>query len=397
MQCGHPTAGRYGNVGRVMDTSDDRAQPHSPTGSSVVAAILLDAVPEWDRIAELLAPGHQDADGFRHRVIDVPLGLDSRQGAGHSEVAHRWHLERATLPAPASFDHALAAARAESSTPDPLRSRWDLTLLDGLDGGKAALLVRAHRPAADDSESGGSVLSWARTTSEQAAETVRAATHLMTSTAMAVARALLGHTDSSGVADTTARSVPRLHVVETPLAEFRRACATAECRVESGFAAATTIAYAEYRRRVGRSGREIRATLCASREYPTISSLVEAAPTPNSTIDLMQRIDRRLPADAYDPTWRCPGVALPPGADRFGPQDVVFDRLPGSSTPLYVGGAKVERYYGFAPAGGAAVTASLLTYRDSGCLGVTVDPEIVPDRDTFDACLRWGVRAVVGG
>lgn len=80
----------------------------------------------------------------------------------------------------------------------------------------------------------------------------------------------------------------------------------------------------------------------------------------------------------------------------FGPQDVFTTTLPGSNAPLYIGGAKVERYYGFGPTHGAAFNATLMSYRTGCWIGVTVNADAVPDRDVFDACLRSGIAAVVG-
>lgn len=365
-------------------------QHRTPMAPSTVAAVLLDAVPEWDRLTEVLTTGHEPT-GLRHRVIEAPLGLDDRM-RGEAGPASDWLLRRTTLPAPASLEHTLEAFRRDPGfLPGPDEAAgacWDLTLVDGLDGGRAALLVRLLRPAGAAPSNPDSMLSWARSTSDQAAEAVRATTHMMTSLTMAVVGAFLGRSDKD-TGGSPAPRAPRLHVVDAEMSEFRPTCEKSGYRIESGFAAAVTIACAEYLRRTGRSGRPIRTTIGNLPDRPT--ELLSDHRT--SAAELMHHIDGQFPVGGYDEAAASPVPGQASGPDAT---DVWFTCLPGSSKPLSVGGATVERYFGFTPIGRAAVSASLMSYRGTGCLGVAVDPTLVPDRDTFDSCLWWGLRAVVG-
>ncbi|KSZ59798.1 hypothetical protein Z045_06440 [Rhodococcus pyridinivorans KG-16] len=367
----------------MKDTSDDLARDCSP-GSSVVAAVLLDATPDWDRVAAVLAPGNHESPSFRHRVVELPFGLDPPRRTGHPDSDPPWHLERVELPAPASFEEVLTYAR---TAPDPAglrHPRWELTLLDGLDGGQSALVIRLRHlgsvPAPGQSDS---MLSWAKSVSEQSAESFRTAAHVFTSLGTGLINALLGRT---GDREEPAPRAPRLHVLDADLTALRHACERAGCRVSSGFSAAMLLACSEYRRRHGRSIDGLRVVVPgpdggAVPMAPEDAADVQAM----DAVDLMRRIDISFPSSA--------------GAQAdiaVGPRDVVVSTLPGSHAPLYVGGAKIERYYGFGAADGAMMTASAMSYRDTCCMGLAVDPTVVPNRDSFDSCLQEGMRAVLG-
>ncbi len=74
--------------------------------------------------------------------------------------------------------------------------------------------------------------------------------------------------------------------------------------------------------------------------------------------------------------------------------DVLASNVPGIDVPIYLGGARVERYYPFGPTLGAAVNATLLSYDGRCCIGVTVDGGAVPDVGTFRSCLADGFAEV---
>jgi diacylglycerol O-acyltransferase / wax synthase len=80
--------------------------------------------------------------------------------------------------------------------------------------------------------------------------------------------------------------------------------------------------------------------------------------------------------------------------------DFVASNVPGIAAPLYLTGAKVKRFYGFGPTIGAALNVTLMRYRGTCLVGLTVDTKAVPDPDRLLDCLRRGfdeVLAVGGG
>ncbi|WP_241384619.1 wax ester/triacylglycerol synthase domain-containing protein [Rhodococcus sp. CH91] len=371
-----------------MDAPDDRARARPAYGSSVVAAVLLDATPDWDRVEAVLAPGNHESPGFRHRVVELPFGLDPPRRAVDPDSAPPWHLERVALDAPAGFDEVLAYARSAPEPSEFDHPRWELTLLDGLDGGQSALVIRLGHPgSALSAGRSDSMLSWARSVSEHGADSFRTAAHMFTSLGTNLMKALSGRTGDG--ADEQARRIPRLHVLDADLPALRRACERAGCGVPSGFTAAMILACAEYRRRHGRTHDELRVVVPGPDGGVVPVALDDAtAPGALDVVELMRRIDTSFPSS---PTGAPPEADVP-----FGPQDVVVSSFPGSHMPLYVGGAKIERYYGFGTASGAMLTASAMSYRDTCCMGLTVDPAAVADRESFDSCLQEAIFAVLG-
>ena len=80
--------------------------------------------------------------------------------------------------------------------------------------------------------------------------------------------------------------------------------------------------------------------------------------------------------------------------------DFVASNVPGIPVPLYLTGARVDRFYGFGPTIGAALNLTLMSYRGTCHVGVNIDTSAVPDPDVLMDCLRVGfdeVLAVGGG
>lgn len=140
------------------------AQPLSPADRSSLAAELG---PVNMAVGGLLI--FEDGEGLRHeRVVErvdsrlhlVPRYRQRLQGAAvglanpvwvdDDGFDLRWHVRRARLPAPGD-DAQLAelAGRELSRRLDRSRPLWELTVIDGLAGGRAALLAKMHHALVD--------------------------------------------------------------------------------------------------------------------------------------------------------------------------------------------------------------------------------------------------------
>jgi WS/DGAT/MGAT family acyltransferase len=75
--------------------------------------------------------------------------------------------------------------------------------------------------------------------------------------------------------------------------------------------------------------------------------------------------------------------------------DFVATNVPGAPVPVYIGGARVDRMYAFAPTAGAAVNVSLISHCDACCIGVVVDTAAVPDAAMLVDCLRLGFEEML--
>ena len=67
----------------------------------------------------------------------------------------------------------------------------------------------------------------------------------------------------------------------------------------------------------------------------------------------------------------------------------------GVPVPMYLAGAEVSHFYPFGPTAGSAVNVTLMSYRDTCCIGVNTDAAAIPDPDEFRACLLEGFAEVL--
>jgi diacylglycerol O-acyltransferase len=75
--------------------------------------------------------------------------------------------------------------------------------------------------------------------------------------------------------------------------------------------------------------------------------------------------------------------------------DFLASNVPGIAVPLYLTGAKVDRFYGFGPTIGAGLNVTLMSYCGTCCVGVNVDTGAVPDADVMMECLQHGFDEVL--
>ena len=76
--------------------------------------------------------------------------------------------------------------------------------------------------------------------------------------------------------------------------------------------------------------------------------------------------------------------------------DVLASNVPGPPFPLYLAGAKIDRFVAFGPPAGAALNITAFSYDGDLHLGVTTDAEGVTDRAVFLECLDAAIDDVVG-
>jgi len=104
---------------------------------------------------------------FRRRLVTVPLGLDHPYWMDDPDFDIEFHLRELALPAPGS-DGQLSeqVARLHARPLDRSRPLWELYLITGLRGGRAAIYSKIHHSAIDG-VSGGDILTAVLDTSPQ--------------------------------------------------------------------------------------------------------------------------------------------------------------------------------------------------------------------------------------
>ena len=117
--------------------------------STIVSLVLLDRTPDWDRLVDRFDLLSRTMPVFRQRVIPSPTPAPPRWTLD-TDFDLAFHLRRVTAPKPATMDTLLDMARVAAMADfDRARPLWEVTLIDGLADGGAALLCKLHHALTD--------------------------------------------------------------------------------------------------------------------------------------------------------------------------------------------------------------------------------------------------------
>ncbi|MGE5287060.1 MAG: wax ester/triacylglycerol synthase family O-acyltransferase [Micromonosporaceae bacterium] len=118
--------------------------------STVVAIIWLDCAPDWDVLAARIDRISRLMPSLRQRVVEPPLRLSPPRWTYDPHFDLNWHLRRVTAPAPHTREAVLQFARRSAMDAfDRDRPLWELTLVEGIEGGAAALILKIHHSLSD--------------------------------------------------------------------------------------------------------------------------------------------------------------------------------------------------------------------------------------------------------
>jgi WS/DGAT/MGAT family acyltransferase len=200
-------------------------------------------------------------------------------------------------------------------------------------------------------------------------------------------------------------------VLEFGLGDIRRAVHAAGATLNDGFLAGVSAGLRRYHQRHDTQVDELRVTM-------PVSIRKASDPIGGNRITLMRF---KLPVAITDPAERmsatherCEAVkaerSLPltntiAGTLNLLPRgyvggmlkhvDFLASNVPGIPVPLYLAGARVNRFYGFGPTIGAAVNLTLISYCDTCFVGINIDTGAVPDADVLLDCLQEGFHEIL--
>lgn len=118
--------------------------------STVVAVMVLDRSPDWDRMVDRLERASRLSPGFRHRVVSPPLRLATPRWVADTDFDLSWHLRRFEAPPPKDLATVVDFARKTGMAGfDRHRPLWEFTLVEGLEDGGAALVMKVHHALTD--------------------------------------------------------------------------------------------------------------------------------------------------------------------------------------------------------------------------------------------------------
>ncbi|HEX7168522.1 MAG TPA: wax ester/triacylglycerol synthase family O-acyltransferase [Acidimicrobiales bacterium] len=118
--------------------------------STFLNVTFLDASPSFDGFRQRIERAVAEIPRLRQRVAPAPARLAPPEWVDDPSFDLDFHVRHIALPAPASDRELLDLAALAFQDPfDRARPLWQFTIVDGLEGGRAALLAKMHHTITD--------------------------------------------------------------------------------------------------------------------------------------------------------------------------------------------------------------------------------------------------------
>ncbi len=436
----------------------------NPLLRSTVALVLkLDRAPDETRLRDRLELASRAFPRLRQRVVAPPVRLAPPLWSADPSFDLDFHLRRVRAGGDRSLRTVLdLAATLAMQAFDRARPLWECTVVDDLDDGGAAVLLKIHHSLTDgvggvllmqslfDTERDGGAAVAEAPPAEEAhdpglgdllwdsiSEEVRRRTEQARSwLAPAVGAALdpIGSVktvalDLASVAHLlapvdrpfsplmTGRS-PRYHFdsFRVPVAALKDVAHRAGGKLNDAFLAGVARGVGRYHERLGAPVSRLRINmpvnlrgadtaavggnrwaplrftlpvvtgepLHAIREVRAVVAGELAEPALH-LIDAIADLLDHLPARVVTQVFGAMLQSL----------DLAASNVPGVPFPLFLGGARIDAMHSFAPTGGAALNACLLSYCDQATIAVNTDPAAVLEPALLLSCLRESFAEIV--
>ncbi len=428
------------------------ADPHRRNAGMVIW--LFDVAPDWDRLVETWERATRVIPQMRRHLVDAPLG--GTYWVTDPNFDLHYHVRRMRAPEPGGLRELLdMAAPIHSAPTDPVRSPWEVILVEGLQGGRAALIQRGdhmvdgqggmqmmqvicdaertpHRkpmPAAPPPEHASAIIRADLTRRlRDAPRTGLRATQRAAGLAVATARGPRQTISGAGdLVGSLRRNISTMRapkstllegrslsvhfeIIEVALDDLRGAGKSVGGSLNDAFITAVTGGIMRYHERhaVPIDVVPVGASISVRTEGDAmmankIAGTIVVVPADADPVVRLKSIREQVRVAREDRLTRAADsvaavfTVLPVGLltfATFGP-DVNTSNLPGPREPLFIAGAEVQRMYGFAPLAGTAMILGLVSVRDVCCIGIDMDSAAVPDPDVLVECLRDAFQEVL--
>jgi len=428
--------------------------------STTAAVTLLDGPPDRALLEARLRQAAADIPRLRQRVVPLPQWVGNPVWVRDDDFDLAFHLRHVRAAGSGQLEEVFALAEiAAMAGFDRDRPLWEFCVVEGLEGGRAALIQKLHHAVTDGV---GGMLLMERVYDRDEAPRPRAQVpelpkepepgelglviealgrRLREGPALAAERlALAGRAGRHPLAAlrTAIEMVPgllpprephspiarqrssrcRFHGLDLEEEALRRAAHSQGASLNDAFLAALCGGWRLWHALHGESVAELRATIPVDLRG---GSGPKAAVVGNQLATA--RLD--LPAGQPDPALRMRDIRqrvlrererplgetlqllafitnqLPRAPRRAllasfsGGCDLVASCVPGLPFPLFVAGAKVERLYTFGPSSGTACNATLFSTQESASIALNVDPAAIPDHEVLAECMSRGLDEVL--
>ncbi len=429
--------------------------------STMLGLLILESEPDWERLVDRYERASRQVPILRQKVVEGPVPWANPRLVIDPDFDLSFHLRRFRVASGSGWAEVLDECRRQSMTDfDRDRPLWKVTVLEGLPGGKSAVITKLHHAVADgqgaiqlgaalvDLSPEGfdlgpmpraprgehiSSLSFAELMIRDNVEWMLGTTKKIAEGALPVAarflqdpgdavRKLMDFGDSvfrfvrppstqlSPIM--TGRSINYHYgAFQLPFQSIRSAAKSVGHSVNDAYLAAVAESMGEYHRRKGAPVDQLNLNMPISlrksddfgQNAVTIAHFTvnTAAEDP---VALMAEIGETVAA------WRAePALGF---ADqlaeisRFIPfevisaaataSDVTASNVPGPPVQVFLAGAAVQQIVPLPPPIGAAVFVAMLTYNGEATIGVAMDDRAVVDHELLIECMRHGFSKVTG-
>jgi diacylglycerol O-acyltransferase len=118
--------------------------------STILSTIVLDSAPDMDRLVAKMAHAAETIPRLKQRVVADPIGIAPPTWERDPYFDLDFHLRRIRVPAPGGERELLdLAAPIAMQAFDKDRPLWELHVVEGLEGGRCAVMMKLHHAISD--------------------------------------------------------------------------------------------------------------------------------------------------------------------------------------------------------------------------------------------------------
>ncbi len=133
-----------------LDMLLHRGEANPRTRSGIMALEILDTTPDWNRFRTAFENASRKVLRLRQRVVVPTLPTAAPRWVVDPDFNLDFHVRRVRVPEPGTLREVLDLAEVSLQSPlDISRPLWTATLVEGLEGGKAATLLHLSHAVTD--------------------------------------------------------------------------------------------------------------------------------------------------------------------------------------------------------------------------------------------------------
>jgi WS/DGAT/MGAT family acyltransferase len=417
---------------------------------TIVALMVLSGPPDWAELRSRIAGLTQSVPRLRCRAAARPPGRGRPRFVEDPGFELASHLRRIRLPEDSGLRDVLDLAQTMATSGfDPTLPLWEATLVEGLDDGRAALLIKVHHalidgvgglavlaqlfdpigppPKARRPRKGGAVpvthprdLPQAVTLVDTVADATRAAVlhpvrtlGQLAAVTTSVARLMMPAGKPLSPIMTGRGFRRHVEVIDLELGTLKDAARAWGGTVNDVFVSSVIRGMTLYHSQHGVMSAGFRALMPVNvrdgdetgsgNHFVPARFIIPVHPDVADCIAEVRRIAdswKHAPGLAMSDVLATGLSALPAGVARglWGSMllgdDFCITNVPGPPFHAAIAGSGVEHIYAFSPPSGAAFNVSLVSAGDRACIAVTVDVDAVPDSAKLAGCIEDGFAEV---